>query len=352
MARAADFSPETKIALEKRAGSQCSFPGCGKLTSGPSAESETSISNTGMACHIYSANSGPSARRIPPKEMTLDELKDISNGIWMCYSHGKLIDTDERSYTVKTLKGWRRVAEKRARLLQALDASMVSMRLQEEKLADSSVDLCAKDIEEMSQDFVERSCVSELWGLEAALEIRTFIIEIARNALSHGGSENVKLKSKGHSIKVISEGGEFSLDDLGESPNGRGGAMALQELRSRHANLLISHKWDGAKNLVTISFSGGLPNALHEHPCSFPIGRHHKENLLQVLESSDQKSCDKLYAFPEKHQMAYSDVFFWSSELEKLASSRPGVHLVIRKQSEGVMDFLEMSMPSVKIILI
>jgi hypothetical protein len=89
-----DFNSTTKNALAKRAGNMCSFPGCNAITEGPSSESDMSVSKTGMACHIYAAANGPSARRVDVK-MTAEELTDISNGIWMCYRHGKLIDTDE-----------------------------------------------------------------------------------------------------------------------------------------------------------------------------------------------------------------------------------------------------------------
>ena len=47
-----------------------------------------------MACHIAAAAGGPGARRYV-KEMSADERASVENGIWMCYTHGKVIDTDE-----------------------------------------------------------------------------------------------------------------------------------------------------------------------------------------------------------------------------------------------------------------
>ena len=40
------------------------------------------------------AADGPGARRVVPT-MTPEQLASYENGIWMCYRHGKLIDTDE-----------------------------------------------------------------------------------------------------------------------------------------------------------------------------------------------------------------------------------------------------------------
>ena len=104
MNRPKDFSADVREALAHRAGFMCSFPGCTTPhTSGPSAEADTATSNTGMACHIIAASSGPGARRAVPGA-TASEITDISNGVWMCYTHGKLIDTDEHSYAIEMLK--------------------------------------------------------------------------------------------------------------------------------------------------------------------------------------------------------------------------------------------------------
>jgi hypothetical protein len=35
--------------------------------------------------------------------MSTAELQSAENGIWMCYRHGKLIDTDETTYSADIL---------------------------------------------------------------------------------------------------------------------------------------------------------------------------------------------------------------------------------------------------------
>src|SRR5688572_781739 len=116
MSRIDDFSSATKIELANRAGYKCSFLGCGAATMGPSLESESSSTNSGMACHISSASPGKSARRYDSK-MSSEERRSASNGIWMCYTHGKIIDTDETRFSTHTLKEWKKIAENVAQIM-------------------------------------------------------------------------------------------------------------------------------------------------------------------------------------------------------------------------------------------
>ncbi len=108
-----EFTAKTKRDLAARAGYLCSFPECDHSTSGPGAESPHSTVNIGEACHIRAAASGPGARRYDPS-MTSGERRAIDNGIWMCRTHAKLIDSDEATYTVELLLRWKRQAAARA----------------------------------------------------------------------------------------------------------------------------------------------------------------------------------------------------------------------------------------------
>ena len=113
MSRRDEFSAPTKRALAARAGHVCSFKGCPRHTSGPSAEAGDASVNLGEACHIRAASPGVGARRYDPT-MTHEERRSIDNGIWMCRTHAKLIDSDEATYTVERLHQWKREAEARA----------------------------------------------------------------------------------------------------------------------------------------------------------------------------------------------------------------------------------------------
>lgn len=108
MNRRDDFPPSIKRAVAARAGWHCSFAGCAKLTVGPSEEAPDAITRIGEAAHICAAS--PGGRRYE-KEMTSEERADISNAIWLCSDHAKLIDRDEFTYTANLLRQMKREHE-------------------------------------------------------------------------------------------------------------------------------------------------------------------------------------------------------------------------------------------------
>jgi hypothetical protein len=94
-----DFNSTTKAALAKRSAFLCVI--CRAITVGPSAESAHSISNVGVAAHITAAAPGG-----PRYDATLTRAarSDISNGIWLCQTHAKLIDDDCVQWTASKLR--------------------------------------------------------------------------------------------------------------------------------------------------------------------------------------------------------------------------------------------------------
>ena len=96
-----DFSAATIRALALRSHYFCSFRGCGAPTVGPSDESPTAVSNSGVAAHISAAS--PGGKRYMAS-MTSEERSHINNGIWLCAIHAKIIDDDETSFTVPILE--------------------------------------------------------------------------------------------------------------------------------------------------------------------------------------------------------------------------------------------------------
>lgn len=102
-----DFTERTKEILAKRVGYRCSNPQCKKLTCGAN-ETPGKYCNIGVAAHICAAAPGGKRYDI---NMTPDERKHADNGIWLCQSCSKLIDTDEIRYPVTKLKEWKKAAE-------------------------------------------------------------------------------------------------------------------------------------------------------------------------------------------------------------------------------------------------
>lgn len=102
-----DFTKKVKDTLAQRAAYVCSKPGCGELTIGPNADPEKSTC-TGVAAHISAASSG--GKRYV-ENLTSTERGGVQNGIWLCQTCAKIIDTDEDCYPIEVLFSWRREHE-------------------------------------------------------------------------------------------------------------------------------------------------------------------------------------------------------------------------------------------------
>lgn len=102
-----DFTQKTKEILAQRAGQVCSNPDCDQHTSGPHSEEAKAV-NLGEAAHIRSAREGQ-ARYDP--NMTDEERRDISNGIWLCRKCARYIDLDEERFPVVLLNSWKQEHE-------------------------------------------------------------------------------------------------------------------------------------------------------------------------------------------------------------------------------------------------
>lgn len=106
--RQADFPARTRRLIAERAGYRCSKPDCRRQTLGPGAGPyETAC--IGVACHIYSA--APGGPR-GTGGLSPEQLQSVSNGIWLCADHAKLVDTSLGSgYPAPLLRGWRQLHE-------------------------------------------------------------------------------------------------------------------------------------------------------------------------------------------------------------------------------------------------
>ena len=95
-----DFSQSVKDLLANRVGWKCSNPNCRKATRGAGVE-KTNIINIGVASHITAASKGGPRY---DENMTAQERKSFENGIWLCQSCSKLIDSDEMRYTIEKME--------------------------------------------------------------------------------------------------------------------------------------------------------------------------------------------------------------------------------------------------------
>src|ERR1700722_9449181 len=98
------FPNATKEILAKRSGQRCSNPDCRIATSGPHQDDQRAI-NLGVAAHITAA--APGGPRYNPS-MSPEDRSAGSNGIWLCQSCAKLIDSDTVRFPEALLIIWRR----------------------------------------------------------------------------------------------------------------------------------------------------------------------------------------------------------------------------------------------------
>ena len=105
-----DFSAQTIDRLAKRAGNVCSNPDCRRPTFG-AAKSHDGFVNVGVAGHITAA--APGGPRYDPN-LTSEQRRHQSNGIWLCQTHGKAVDSDEGHFTVEMLRDRKRLTEERS----------------------------------------------------------------------------------------------------------------------------------------------------------------------------------------------------------------------------------------------
>ena len=141
-----DFPKKTREHVAMRACWHCSFTGCARLTVGPSEESPEAVTMIGKAAHICGAAPGPGSRRYDAS-MTPKERAHIDNAIWLCADHADLIDRDEVTYSVETLRAMKRDHE--ASIWQAV-RSRTTHDLAAGLLAIGPDIICTGDIQNIS----------------------------------------------------------------------------------------------------------------------------------------------------------------------------------------------------------
>lgn len=359
---ASKFSAATIETLEARAGYRCSYPGCGRKTGGPSRESSSAVSKSGMACHIVARAKSGSARRVVPGA-TPAQKSHISNGIWMCYTHGKLIDTDEFTYTIDQLKKWRDLAEAVALFEHSTgtypnpdDVQAFGLGL-----ADAVLTLSIPHADEnrsVAHLLVEGG-VSLSWGERVSDAIRDFCIEYARNARDYGGAGVVAIEVKDNVVKLKDDGAFFDLWTLPSRPDASNGTLALNVLLDEfQSEVVVSSGRDGSSNYVTIT----LIDEVNKNPCVVPCAaRIELRSFLGSCSTSDlhdvssrlENCTSAVIILPDF--LVGSDLAFFSSRSSPFVELlRRGVRLTLIApgMSEWVLPKLQQQFPTARVVRI
>jgi hypothetical protein len=102
-----EFSKESRRVIAARVGWRCSNPRCRAFTEGPNAD-EAKSTSTGIAAHITAAS--PKGPRYD-LSLTAEARGDVSNGIWLCETCARLIDSDNERFAVGLLRCWKTDSE-------------------------------------------------------------------------------------------------------------------------------------------------------------------------------------------------------------------------------------------------
>jgi hypothetical protein len=110
----------------------CSVPTCRKLTIGPSDDRVGRVTNIGVAAHITAAaDDGPRY----DVNLSSEDRKSESNGIWTCQNHGKSIDDNPSVNTVSELQRWKSqheewILSKLVHGIEGMESAILSVKLQ------------------------------------------------------------------------------------------------------------------------------------------------------------------------------------------------------------------------------
>lgn len=345
-----DFTLETKIQLAKRVSYHCSFPGCGSLTIGPSDESEKSTSSVGTACHISAASDGKGARRYDAN-LSSEQRKHISNGIWMCDKHGKLIDTDESRFSTELLKTWKELAENVASLmLQKGYDYQTALKLYEgKKLANNDVRIEQTGTEnEKIGNLITDSCISIVWGKQISDAIRDYLIEHFRNSFGHGKATSFEIIINENKITVLDNGTMFNPHQLIDSEEKTGGTIAIKNLLLQHSDKLIfTTQRIGDSNKTIISILDNSDNIFSITPCSVQLTfeEFHYGNATITI----SKDCNEFYIVLPPF-FALSDVRFMPKKFPQFDRTGKSLVFIVEHISDGVQTLLRENYPECRII--
>jgi hypothetical protein len=222
-----DFSTSTKDKLAKRVGYRCSNPECRCATVG-AAQGHDGFIVVGVAAHITAA--APGGPRFDAS-MTPEQRRDPSNGIWLCQTHAKLIDSDASRFSVETLHQWKLVAE--ARSFRALVAQP---HLRDQQAAPEALDAAVQELVDRLGLPPEDDVLSVTTRLLGAATADLEAFKRMPGWPRHAVPLNLRMTQGGNERAFHAEGLAAALDSFNEiaviAPPGTGKTTTLVQVAS------------------------------------------------------------------------------------------------------------------------
>ncbi|MGM4891555.1 hypothetical protein [Tardiphaga sp. 839_C3_N1_4] len=302
-----------------------------------------------MACHIYAASDGPAARRVET-EKSIEELRSIENGIWMCYRHGKIIDTDEFTFGPQTLMGWRRLAERRAKLRHELGRELTNNDLLGEALVEIAIELRVPEITRDIDEAFQMSALREIWGIQTALVARDFVVELGRNALTHGGATSFRLTVSAHSLILSDDGRPFSHTDLLAAESARGGNTSLKQMKRHAPDLVASYSRQGSENVTILASTSSLDEMLSTNQCTTDFFGAPSSIMAAMKFVEGHSECGTIFLRPTFGALGYSDLENLASAIKLYELQDRDIALILGLHSNAIYEFIAEKLPFVRVI--
>jgi hypothetical protein len=254
--------------------------------------------------------------------MTPLQLSHPDNGVWMCYRHGKLIDTDECAYSIETLQAWKRLAERRAKIVHELGKEIDLVLGPEGHVPLPRLEIKLGGLGRENQQIGEAirdSCMSAIWGKPIAHAVRDLTIELVRNSFNHGEAKVVDLRIAERSIVIDDDGHHYSTAAL--SAQSGGGAMAYRALVNNFGGkVVLVHEKTESGNRNRIALLSTPSNIAEITPCTIQITSEqlHEQTLSIIPGLND---CDDIYVLVPPF-FALSDVHGLQRILEMLVHGK------------------------------
>lgn len=319
--------------------------GCGASTLGPSDKGETGISSVGMACHIAGASSGPGSIRYLPI-MLKTERQSISNGIWMCYTHGKLIDADEKRFTIKILKEWKNIAERIAMIMldTGCDYAEALKYFHFKDLIRLKISLNTRGDENSLIANALNDCGLPIsWGANETHAARDFVIEYVRNAYIHGHATEVTLEAIENKLIISDNGNEFNPKKLLKNEDGSGGTRSLRELIENFNDRIIFFTTrENNSNRTTIGLIKGKDDILAFTPCSIKVDVN--MGKLEPFEINVSDGCNEIFIVLSDF-LVFSDLGILDAKFSNLKKETRPVTIVFDQISGFVKNLIREKFP-------
>ncbi len=303
-----------------------------------------------MACHIIAASGGPGARRVKC-DAAEEYLKSEENGIWMCYTHGKLIDTDEKRFTEGQLKTWRKLAELCARIHQETG--------QEPTMGFGALARVPLPMEELffarlghENEIIGNSildcAVGCIWGFDFMHAVRDLLIELTKNAIGHGGAKTVRIKTEPSRIAISDDGIAFDPISLPKVRGARGGAQSFRDfLDVCSTNAIFAYRRIGGENEFTIGRANKVSDVKKITACSimFKHGRH----AVAEKDQNVLNTCSAIYLILPSF-FSHSDAMNMDFCIDQEIHEGKEMVFVATDVSEGVLNALKRRYPNIRSI--